>query len=170
MPLVQTGRCVEAQSFPWSVVQVVDDVVALGLRDQAHARALGQVLSHQAVEVFVAPSLPRVVRRGEVDLHWEALFEQLVVMELGAVVEGDRLEQPAVLSERAGRRTRDLVLGARLELHHDRVSSLALHQREHAVAQVAAHHGVAFPVAHALSSFDLARSLGDVALAGQHPA
>jgi len=125
MPLVQTGRCVEAQSFPWSVVQVVDDVVALGLRDQAHARALGQVLSHQAVEAFVALSFPRVVRRGEVDLHWEALFEQSVVMELGAVVEGDRLEQPAVLSERAGRRTRDLVLGARLELHHDRVSGLA---------------------------------------------
>ena len=135
MPMVQIGRCVEAQSLPWSVVQVVDDVVALGLRDQAHARALGQVLSHQAVEAFVALSFPRVVRRGEVDLHWEALFEQSVVMELGAVVEGDRLEQPAVLSERAGRRTRDLVLGARLELHHDRVSGLALHQRAHAVAQ-----------------------------------
>ena len=73
--MVQIGRCVEAQSLPWSVVQVVDDVIALSLRDRVHASALGQVLPKQAVEVLVAASLPRVVGRGEVDLHREALFE-----------------------------------------------------------------------------------------------
>src|SRR3954468_24112063 len=99
MPMVQIGRCVEAQSLARPVVQVFGDVVALSLCDRTHASALGQVLSKQAIEVLVATSLPRVVRRGEVNLHWEALFEQPVVMELGPVVEGDRLEAPAVLSD-----------------------------------------------------------------------
>ena len=96
MPMVQIGRCVEAQSFARPVVQVVGDVIALGLREGAQASSLGQVLSKQAVEVLVAASLPRVIRRGEVDLHREALFEQPVVMELGAVVKGDCLEVPLV--------------------------------------------------------------------------
>lgn len=55
MPMVQIGRCVEAQSFAWPVVQVIDDVVALGLRHRAHAGALGQVLSKQAVKFSLLP-------------------------------------------------------------------------------------------------------------------
>ena len=100
--MVQIGGCFEAQSLAWPVVQVIGDVIALGLRDRAHASTLGQVLSKQAVEILVAAALPRVIRRSEVDLHWEALFEQSVVMELGSVVEGDRLEPAAVLSDGSG--------------------------------------------------------------------
>jgi len=59
MPMVQIGRSVEAQSLPWSVVQVVDDVIALGLSDRTHASALGQVLPKQAVEVLVAAAVRR---------------------------------------------------------------------------------------------------------------
>ena len=73
--MVQIGGCVEAQSLARPVVQVIGDVIALGLCERAHASALGQVLPKQAVEVLVAASLPGVVGGGEVDLHWEALFE-----------------------------------------------------------------------------------------------
>jgi hypothetical protein len=133
--MVQIGRCVEAQSFAWPVVQVIDDVVALGLRYRAHAGALGQVLSDQAVEVLVAASLPRVVRRGEVDRHREARFEQAVVTELGAVVEGDRLEHAAVPSDGSGCRSRDFVLGARFQLLDDGVPAKGRHESVHLTEQ-----------------------------------
>ena len=48
MPMVQIGRCIEAQSLARSVVQVVGDVIALGLRDRAHASAFKTVLPKQA--------------------------------------------------------------------------------------------------------------------------
>jgi hypothetical protein len=40
------------------VVEIVGDVIALHLRDAAHAHAFGQILSHQAIEVLVAAALP----------------------------------------------------------------------------------------------------------------
>ena len=73
-------------------------MIALHLRDAAHANAFGQILSQQAVEVLVTAAFPRVIRRGEVDLQREALFEQCVVVEFGAVVERERLELAAMIA------------------------------------------------------------------------
>src|SRR4051812_39149245 len=87
-------------------------------------------------------------------------------MELRAVVEGDRLELAAVPSDRPSCRPNYFSLGARLEFLHDREAGLALHQREHAVVQVAAHHRVAFPMAGALSSFDLYRTFAGISTPG----
>ena len=39
--MVQIGRCVEAQSLPRSVIQVIGDAIALSLRDRTPAGALG---------------------------------------------------------------------------------------------------------------------------------
>ncbi len=73
-------------------------------------------------------------------------------MELGAIVEGERLEPVAMASDRARGCTRDLVLGASAELLDDRVAGLALHQREHAMTHVAAHDGITLPMTDALAS------------------
>jgi len=111
-----------------------------------------------------------VVGRGEVALDGEVRFERFVVVELGAVVEGDRLDPSPVpgheVFDRLGRLGH--VPGGKLP--DDGVAAGSLHQREHAVAHVAAHHGVALPVPDCLSTLDLFGALADVALARQHPA
>ena len=109
-----------------------------------------------------------MIGSGEVDLEWKALLEAGVVVELGAVVEGEGLEVAAVTSDGAGGGVRDFVHGPGLELLDDGVAGLAFDQGEHAVMQVAAHHGVAFPVADAAEQFDFQRSLGDGSLAWEH--
>ena len=111
---------------------------------------------------------PVAFQRSMINLDREALFESGVGVELGAVVERDRLELWAVAADGAGRRSRHLVHLAHPELLDDRVSGLAFHQREHAVAHVAAHHRVAFPVSDALAQFDLHWPVADGPLAGQH--
>ena len=104
---------------------------------------------------------------GEVDLERKALLEACVVVELGAVVEGDGLEVAAVTADGAGGGVRDLVHGAGLEFLDDGVAGFAFDLRAHAVMHVAAHHGVAFPMADVLAQFDLGRPVTDRPLAGE---
>ena len=118
------------------MVEIVGDVIALRLRHPAHASAFGQILSQQAVEVLVAAAFPCVIRRGEVDLEREALFEQGVVVKFGAVVERERLKLAAMTADGARCRLRYRVLVARTQLLDDRVAGLAFYQREHAMAHV----------------------------------
>ena len=150
------------------MVEIVGDLIALRLRHIAHADALGKVLSQQAVEVFVAATLPRVVRRGEIDLHRELPFECDVVVKLGAVIERERLEVAAVPTDGAGSRSRDLIGVAGGQLFDDRETGFAFDQREHAMPQVTADHRVTFPMPDALSVLDFQRSLGNGALTRQH--
>ena len=58
----------------------------------AQTFAFGQVLSDQSVGVFVGAAFPGVVGRGEVAGGSAVLLKFLVVVELGAVVEGDGVE------------------------------------------------------------------------------
>ena len=89
-------------SLSWSVVEIVGDLVASGLGDGSKAGAAWQVLTKQPVEILVATALPRVIRRGEVDLDRKTLLEDGVVVKLGAVVEGEGLEVATVLADRSG--------------------------------------------------------------------
>ena len=98
--MIQRSGCAKAMSFSWSVVQIGGDVIATCLGHGAHAASLGQVLAQQSIEVLVAAALPGVVRRGEVNLDREALFESGVVVELSAVVEGDGLKLKFLRSHR----------------------------------------------------------------------
>lgn len=66
-----------------------------------HARTLGEILANEAVGVLVAAALPGVVGRSKVAPQRATTFQTLVVMELSAVVEGDRLEPAWVLAQRA---------------------------------------------------------------------
>src|SRR5437660_6798733 len=108
-----------------------------------------------------------MIRRGEVDLQREALFEQCVVVKFGAVVERERLELAAVTANGARRRLRYRVLVARGQLLDDRVAGLAFYQREHAMTQVTAHHRVTFPMPDVLSPLNFSRPLTNGSLAGQ---
>ena len=113
-------------SFARSVVEIVDDLIAAYLGDGTHAAALGQILTQQPVEIFIAAAFPGVVRRREVNLDREALFESSVVVELGAVVEGDGLELSAVTADGSCGRSRNVLHLACLQLLDDRVAGLAL--------------------------------------------
>ena len=74
-------------------VQRERDGVATVLSEIAHAHSLGQVLPDEPIGVFVGPSLPRMVRRREVDRHSRGSLNCLVVVKLGAVVSCDALEE-----------------------------------------------------------------------------
>lgn len=55
MSMVPIGGRVEAQAFPWPVAQIIDDVVALGMRERAHASSLGQVLPDRPSKFSLLP-------------------------------------------------------------------------------------------------------------------
>src|SRR6266480_5832157 len=109
-----------------------------------------------------------MIRRGEVDLDWEALLEKCVVVELGAIVERERVEVAAVATNRTRGSSRHLLLSACAQLFDDCVAGLTLDQRKHTMAQIATHHGVAFPMADLLPSFHLDRPLVNGAFAWQY--
>lgn len=51
-----------------------------------------QVLLEQAIEIFIAATLPRVIGRGEVAGHRKGLLQLGVAVELNPIVEGDRAD------------------------------------------------------------------------------
>ena len=82
-------------------VQGAGDAGAILLSDGGHARALREILAHQAVGVLVGSPLPCVMRRGEVDGGAGRLLDAREIVELGAVVRGDGVHWlPLVADER----------------------------------------------------------------------
>lgn len=71
------------------------DEVTVLLSYFAEASSLGKVPSKQAVEVFVAATLPRPMWIGEVAADIGGPLQQFIAVELGAAVPGDRLERQA---------------------------------------------------------------------------
>ena len=81
------GRSI-AVLFAWSVVQPESDRRAASLAQMLHRRALG-----------VHAALPGVIGRGKVEDGTCRSFDVSIAVELGAVVDGDRLEQVAVRAD-----------------------------------------------------------------------
>lgn len=79
--------------LPGPGVEVQRDLVELILAVHRQVRALGQVLSEQAVGVFVAAALPGAVRVGEVDRHTGTQGQHVVIAHLLALIVGQRLAQ-----------------------------------------------------------------------------
>lgn len=92
-------RCSEGEALAWPVVQDAGDVVALRLSKVLHRASLRQILPNETVRVLVRAALPGVVGRGEVERHAGRPFDFFVAMELCAVVDGDGLEQTALLAD-----------------------------------------------------------------------
>jgi hypothetical protein len=106
-----------------------------------------------------------MIRSGEVDLDGEASLEDGVIVEFGAVVEGERFEVAVVTTEGSGCRAVNFTGIAGGELLEDSETGLSLDQGEDTVTHVAAHDGVAFPVTDGVSQFDFGWPLGNGALA-----
>ena len=68
----------EAQSFSRALIETQRDLVQLGLRVAGKVGSLRQVLTQQAVGVFVRSSLPGGVRITEVNFHIRGYREAFV--------------------------------------------------------------------------------------------
>src|SRR6266540_1543900 len=77
--------------LPRPAVQFRSDPIAIVLGEVGHALAFGQILPDQAVGVFVGAAFPRMVRCGEVETRRRRSLEPGVVVEFGAVIDGDGL-------------------------------------------------------------------------------
>jgi len=86
------GSVVETNSGP--VVDEVGDGVTVDLGDVSHALSFGQILPDEAVGAFIGAPLPGVRGCGEEDGRTGLLFDGLVAVELGTVVEGDGADGP----------------------------------------------------------------------------
>ena len=155
-------------TLSWSGVQPVGHCVAIGLSDGGHASLFGNVLADQAVEVLVAAPFPRMVGGSEVALEREMLLELLVAVELGAVVEGDRLESGVVFSYGVQSGLCHGSGGTRLQFFDDGEAGLSLNQSENAVMAIAANHRISLPVAELQTGLDLWRPFRDMALTGKN--
>ena len=75
-----------SRSFSRSVVELVGDGVALLLGQGTQVHPFGQVLANQSLGVLVRAPLPRMVRRGEVELRSARLLDPPVTVELAPVI------------------------------------------------------------------------------------
>lgn len=71
------------------VIGLLGNFAAFVLSERFEARGFGQVLPDQSVGILVGPSLPRVIGRSEVESYAGFELDVGILMELGAVVEGD---------------------------------------------------------------------------------
>lgn len=111
-----------------------------------------------------------MVGRGEVAGRSAILLKFLVVVELGAVVEGDGVEGVLGVADDQERGVGDGTSGSVLEESDDGEAALAFDEGEEAVLGVFAHDGIALPVADARAVVDAFWSLADVAFSMQDAA
>lgn len=82
-------RGAEAEAAASALVEGGGDLVAARLSEVGERDAFGRVLADEAVGVLVGAAFPSVVRRGEVDFQAEDLLQELVAVNLDAVVGGE---------------------------------------------------------------------------------
>lgn len=123
-------------------------------------------MANQAIRVFIDSPLPGMIGRGEVAGHGEELLQGLVAMEFGAVIEGDRLEHAAMLTNRLDAHPGDFLRGPRLHFLDDHQARLPLYKGNYAMMPVASDHGIPFPVPELLARLYSGRAGGDMAFPG----
>ncbi len=111
-----------------------------------------------------------MVGRGEVADRSAVLLKFLVVVELGAVVKGDGVEDVLGVADDQERGVGDGASGAVLEESDYGEAALAFDEGQEAVLGVFAHDRVAFPVADAGAVVDVCGSLADVPFSMQDAA
>src|SRR5580698_10555709 len=88
-----TRWSLKAQSFSRALIETQRDLVQLGLRVAGKVGSLRQVLSQQAVGVFVRSSLPGAVRITEVNFHIRGYREGFVFGSFQSTTPGQRPPQ-----------------------------------------------------------------------------
>jgi hypothetical protein len=111
-----------------------------------------------------------MIGSSEVALQREVLLQNLVVMELCAVVEGDGPEIELMLSDGGKGRLGHGGSSSRVHLANDHQAGFPFHQGKYAVVPISAHYGVPFPVTQLLAGLDMGRSHRDMTFPGQDSA
>ena len=93
---LQWGRPI--QTFSWSGVQPLGNGIQLSLCIGRQVRAFGQILTEQAIGIFIGPSLPRTMWIGKEHLHGQPLGQLLMFGHL----------LPSIISQRFPQRDRDV--------------------------------------------------------------
>ena len=83
----------KVETFSRARIQAMGDGIQLTLRIGGQVRALGQVLTQQAIGILVGATLPRGMRIGKEDLDRESLGQLLVLGHLFAPIVGQRFPQ-----------------------------------------------------------------------------
>jgi hypothetical protein len=164
---VSTGRCntglqftrwrLKAQGLSRALIETHRDLIEMSLRVDGQVGPLGEVLSQQAVCIFIAAALPGTLRITEVDLHLRVYREALVFGHL----------QPPVPSQRAPQSRREFshVLA---QFGDDRLCIFTGHFDEHDETRVSFHQSgdmsvftaceqIALPVTGNSAVFNLGR-------------
>ena len=163
-------RGAKAQALAGPLVQVASDACAVVLREPREVASLRGVLPDQTVGVFAGATLPRVVRRGEVERHPGGSFNRVVVVKLGAVVGGDRREAARMLAHEADGTVRGRLGRPGRQLPEQQKSGLPVDEAEEAVPTPGAEDRVDLPVPDFSPVVARGRPLADVPLAGESPA
>ena len=111
-----------------------------------------------------------MIGSSEVAFEREVLFKLLVAMELGAVVEGDRLETGAMFLDGLQGGLGNGSGGSRVQLFDDGEAGLSFNEGENAVVEIAADHSIAFPMTELQTGFDLRWALRDMPLTRENSA
>src|SRR5205085_9869298 len=119
---------------------------------------LGRYWRMRPLVFSLVPRLPGVIRGGEVEQNAGGLFDVLVGVELGSVVNGDGAEQVWLLGDQVKEAPVNSCGVAGGELSDQNAASEALDQSEDAVVGGGADHGVHLPVAELLAVFDRERA------------
>ena len=152
------------EPLPRTPVEIHRCLGRLHLSHMRERLALGEELPDQAVEVIIATALLRAVHVGEVDLALEQLLDRLVMAELDAVVERDRVD-----GESSQRDLHDVCDSAGMQgiyLPDDHKAGGAVVERQQTMAGIilGAMHQVTLPVSDAPSLVGDERPLADVPL------
>jgi hypothetical protein len=140
------------------------------LCEVAHGFALGEILTDQAIGIFVEATLPGMVRCSEVEVGAGGLFDFAVLMELGAVVGGEGSDVAGLALDQGDDAFVQFVGCAGFEFADEGVFGFAFDHAEDAVVVVGADNGVDFPVAESGTVFGAGWTLGDVAFSRQDAA
>lgn len=121
--------------------------VQFSVPEVVHPRSLGEVLTQEAIEVFVGSSFPRVVGGSEIAGDSEPLLEPFVRVELCAVIEGDSFEQVGFCGNDAADGSIGLSCGPVENFGYFGKPGLAFNEGNDALELIGAHYRVTFPVA-----------------------
>lgn len=169
-PSEHVSRRLEVVPLARPVVELPCNLAALGLADPSQAKALGQILAHQSVEVLIRPAFPRVVGHSKVAGHTKLPLECFVVVKLGAVVEGDGPELAAQASHDLAGSLGCFGHRPGFELANQGEAAAALDHSQQAVRRAGADERIGFPIANTASRLDNCRAFADVTFAQQYAA
>lgn len=137
------------------------------LCEHGHVGGFGNVLTDQSIGVLVGSAFPRVIRSGEVEGRAGRLFDDGVVVELSAVVSGNRFDEFTVSANEVKRPMIRVLLGSCFEFAEEQVAGFALDDTDEAVETAFADDRVDLPVADLGAQLGCAGPLADVSFTGQ---